>query len=70
MISFLKEIGRAYLNYLIEEEAFDEAGQLCVKILGRKKELWEEEIYKFAKIKQLKVNISACYHSSSYLIML
>jgi len=48
------EIGRAYLNYLIEEEAFDEAGQLCVKILGRKKELWEEEIYKFAKIKQLK----------------
>ncbi|XP_035827939.1 vacuolar protein sorting-associated protein 41 homolog isoform X2 [Aplysia californica] len=48
------DIGRAYLNYLIEEDCFDEAGRLCVKILGKKKELWEEEIYKFAKINQLK----------------
>ncbi|KAK0051675.1 vacuolar protein sorting-associated protein 41 [Biomphalaria pfeifferi] len=48
------DIGREYLNYLLEEEAYDDAGRLCVKILGRKKESWEEEILKFAKIQQLK----------------
>ncbi|XP_059151993.1 vacuolar protein sorting-associated protein 41 homolog isoform X2 [Physella acuta] len=47
-------IGRAYLDYLLEEQAYDEAGRLCVKILGKKRESWTEEIYKFAKIKQLK----------------
>ncbi|XP_048239189.1 vacuolar protein sorting-associated protein 41 homolog [Haliotis rufescens] len=47
-------IGRAYLNYLLEERCYDDAGRLCVKILGKKKELWEDEVYKFAKINQLK----------------
>ncbi|CAG5117731.1 unnamed protein product, partial [Candidula unifasciata] len=47
-------IGRAYLDYLLEEQEYEEAGRLCVKILGKKKESWEEEIYKFAKIHQLK----------------
>jgi len=48
------DIGRAYIDHLIAAESYDEAGGLCVKILGRKKELWEEQINTFAKIKQLK----------------
>lgn len=51
----MQAIGRAYLDYLLEEQDYDEAGRLCVKILGKKKESWEEEIFKFAKIHQLKV---------------
>lgn len=47
-------IGKAYLNYLLEGGYYDDAGHLCVKILGKRKDSWEEEIYKFAKIHQLK----------------
>ncbi|KAK6166083.1 hypothetical protein SNE40_022857 [Patella caerulea] len=47
-------IGQDYLHYLLEEEQYDDAGLLCVKILGKKKDLWEEQVYKFSKIKQLK----------------
>lgn len=54
-------VGRAYLDYLLEEQEYDEAGRLCVKILGKKKESWEEEIYKFAKIHQLKVRKKKIY---------
>ncbi|KAL5007431.1 hypothetical protein ScPMuIL_016237 [Solemya velum] len=49
-----QEIGRRYLNFLLEEQRFDDAAQLCVKILGKNKDLWETEVYKFTKIKQLK----------------
>ena len=51
-------IGKAYLNNLLEGGYYDEAGHLCVKILGKRKDSWEEEIYKFAKIQQLKVRRS------------
>ena len=30
----LLQIGRAYLDHLLTEEKFDQAGQLCLKILG------------------------------------
>ncbi|KAH9500097.1 Vacuolar protein sorting-associated protein 41 [Bulinus truncatus] len=55
------DIGRKYLDYLLEEEAYDDAGRLCVKILGKKKESWEVEIYKFADIHQLKLNYERFY---------
>ncbi|CAL1533068.1 unnamed protein product [Lymnaea stagnalis] len=61
-------IGRAYLDYLLEEEAYDEAGRLCVKILGKRKESWEEEIYKFAKIQQLKLSILLLIPIYTYLL--
>ena len=56
-VSFLglQAIGRAYLDYLLEEGHFAEAVKMCSKILGKRKDLWEEEIYKFAKIGQLRV---------------
>ena len=43
-----------YLNYLHENEKYDEAAKQCVKILGKNRLLWEEEVYKFARIQQLK----------------
>ncbi|XP_070565310.1 vacuolar protein sorting-associated protein 41 homolog [Ptychodera flava] len=50
----LLEIGRSYLNYLLDEQKYDEAARQCVKVLGKNKELWENEVFKFAKIHQLK----------------
>ncbi|XP_006824071.2 vacuolar protein sorting-associated protein 41 homolog [Saccoglossus kowalevskii] len=48
------EIGKTYLNHLLDEEEYDQAARMCVKILGKNKDLWESEVYKFAKIQQLK----------------
>jgi hypothetical protein len=41
---------------LLSRQEFDKAAQLCLKILGKNKDSWEEEVYKFAQIKQLKVS--------------
>jgi hypothetical protein len=54
------------LNYLIEQNRFEDAAKLCVKIFGRNKELWEAEAYKFAKMGQLKVS---CISSEILLIL-
>ena len=43
------------MNCLIEEEEYDKAANLCVKLFGKNKEMWENEAYKFASIRQLKV---------------
>lgn len=51
-------IGRTYLDFLVHQQKFAEAVKMCVKILGKRKDLWEEEIYKFAKIGQLRVRIA------------
>ena len=56
MVLFLQEIGKQYLTFLLEEREYEDAARLCVKILGKSKELWEEEVYKFAQIHQLKVS--------------
>lgn len=40
----LINVGRVYLDYLLVCERYDEAGKLCLKILGRDKKLWEEEV--------------------------
>ncbi|XP_013388215.1 vacuolar protein sorting-associated protein 41 homolog [Lingula anatina] len=50
-----QEIGRLYLMHLLEEREFEEAAKLCVKILGKSKEAWEDAIYKFAQSRQLRV---------------
>ncbi|KAG1659621.1 Vacuolar protein sorting-associated protein 41 [Nymphon striatum] len=49
----LHQVGKLYLNHLLDNHCFDEAGKLCVKILGKNTKLWEEEVYRFAKIQQL-----------------
>lgn len=87
----LLQVGQAYLNHLLEQKEFEQAGRLCQKILGKKfnnpcksfdsfesstllhcltcetryfntqhfsigtdKRLWEEEVFKFARIHQLR----------------
>ena len=55
----LQKIGLMYLDYLLDERDFDGAAQLCVKILGKKKELWEAQVWKFHKIHQLKVSVKS-----------
>ncbi|KAL0275469.1 UNVERIFIED_CONTAM: hypothetical protein PYX00_003307 [Menopon gallinae] len=48
------EVGRSYINYLLNKKQFEKAGEMCLKILGKDRKLWEEEVYKFAQITQLK----------------
>ncbi|XP_070520756.1 vacuolar protein sorting-associated protein 41 homolog isoform X2 [Cardiocondyla obscurior] len=48
------DVGRIYLDHLLACEKYDEAGKLCLKVLGRSKKLWEEEVYKFARVHQLR----------------
>ncbi|XP_020282011.1 vacuolar protein sorting-associated protein 41 homolog isoform X2 [Pseudomyrmex gracilis] len=48
------DVGRIYLDHLLACEKYDEAGKLCLKVLGRNKKLWEEEVYKFARVHQLR----------------
>ncbi|XP_076655812.1 vacuolar protein sorting-associated protein light [Halictus rubicundus] len=50
----LVNIGRVYLDHLLACGRYDEAGKLCVKFLGKDKKLWEEEVYKFARVHQLR----------------
>lgn len=52
------DVGRVYLDDLLSRKEFDKAGKLCLTILGQDKKLWEEEVYKFAKVHQLS-SISA-----------
>ena len=49
-----QDIGKEFLDWLLAEDQFDHAAQQCTQILGRNKELWEQYVYKFAQIKQLK----------------
>lgn len=52
---FIQSLGKDYLDFLLSKRDFEKAAQLCVKILSKNKDSWEEQVYKFAKIKQLKV---------------
>lgn len=47
-------IWKKYMNNLIGTKKFKEAASLCSKILGDDQALWEEEVYRFAKHRQLK----------------
>ncbi|XP_034950259.1 vacuolar protein sorting-associated protein 41 homolog [Chelonus insularis] len=47
-------VGRVYLDHLLACGKYNEAGKLCLKVLGRDKKLWEEEVYKFARVHQLR----------------
>eukprot|EP00112_Aurelia_sp_Birch-Aquarium-sp1_P017987 Seg4227.1 transcript_id=Seg4227.1/GoldUCD/mRNA.D3Y31 product="Vacuolar protein sorting-associated protein 41" protein_id=Seg4227.1/GoldUCD/D3Y31 len=47
-------IWKQYMNNLIEAKKYKEAASLCKKIIGDNKDLWEEEVYRFAKHRQLK----------------
>lgn len=50
-----------YLEYLLEEGNYEEAARQCPRILGKNKESWEEQTWKFQKLRQLKVIFSIIY---------
>ncbi|XP_012255433.1 vacuolar protein sorting-associated protein 41 homolog isoform X1 [Athalia rosae] len=47
-------VGRVYLDHLLAHGKYDQAGKLCLKIFGRDKTLWEVEVFKFARVHQLR----------------
>ncbi|CAG2062815.1 unnamed protein product [Timema podura] len=50
----LVEVGRAYLDHLLAKNKFDDAGKLCLKIYGNNKLLWKDDVFKFARVQQLR----------------
>ena len=47
-------VARLYLDHLLTQKKYDEAAKLCLRAFGTDKLLWEEEVYKFVKVKQLR----------------
>lgn len=48
------QITRLYVDHLLTQSRFDEAAKLCLRVFENNKDLWEEEVYKFVKVKQLR----------------
>lgn len=49
-----QKIGMAYINHLLEKGAYEEAAKKCHKVLGKNMNLWENQVFQFRKINQLK----------------
>ncbi|OWR52386.1 vacuolar protein sorting-associated protein 41 homolog [Danaus plexippus] len=47
-------VGVQYLDHLLAERLFDEAAVLCARICKNDKVLWENQIFKFSKMNQLR----------------
>lgn len=50
----LVSVARRYVDHLLAEQQYEEAAQLCSRTFGSDTALWEEEVYKFVKIQQLR----------------
>jgi len=50
----LISVGKKFLDHLLFTEKYEEAGQLTAKLFGNDKRLWQEEIFKFAQVHQLR----------------
>ncbi|XP_015836358.1 vacuolar protein sorting-associated protein 41 homolog isoform X2 [Tribolium castaneum] len=50
----VQSVGIDYLDHLLSREMYDEAGKLCMKIFGKDSNTWEDQIYKFATVHQLR----------------
>lgn len=50
----LVQVARIYVDHLVQQKKFEEAAKLCLNVFGTNKDLWEEEVYKFVKVKQLR----------------
>ncbi|VVC29341.1 Armadillo-type fold,Protein kinase, ATP binding site,WD40-repeat-containing domain,Protein kinase [Cinara cedri] len=47
-------VGKKFLDHLLFMEEYLEAGQLTAVLFGNDKKLWQEEIFKFAQVHQLR----------------
>lgn len=50
----IQSVGVDYLDYLLSRCMYDAAGRLGLKIFGKNPNLWEDQIYKFASVHQLR----------------
>uniref|UniRef100_A0A0A1WFZ4 Vacuolar protein sorting-associated protein 41 homolog n=1 Tax=Zeugodacus cucurbitae TaxID=28588 RepID=A0A0A1WFZ4_ZEUCU len=50
----LLTVAKLYINHLLALNQFDAAAKLCLRVLGNKKSLWEEEVFKFFERQQLR----------------
>lgn len=41
------QVGRRYLDHLIEDAQFDNAGNLCIRLFKNNAKLWQDEIIRF-----------------------
>lgn len=47
-------IGGIYLDHLLSERRWQDAAKLCLNVFGRDRTPWQEYIYKFARVHQLR----------------
>lgn len=47
-------VARLYLDHLLTVGQYENAAKLCLRAFGNDKQLWEEEVYKFVRAKQLR----------------
>lgn len=50
----VQSVGIEYLDFLLSQGMYDKAGRLGLKIFGKNSSLWEDQIYKFASMRQLR----------------
>ncbi|KAJ8982241.1 hypothetical protein NQ317_013543 [Molorchus minor] len=50
----VQSVGVDYLDYLLRMGQYDAAGRLGLEIFGKNPNLWEDQIYKFASVHQLR----------------
>lgn len=59
------DIGEKYLDFLVEHGKVQQAAALCPSILKKDQTLWEKWIFRFVKIKELRV----CNHHSFSILL-
>jgi vacuolar protein sorting-associated protein 41 len=58
-------VARLYLNHLLDEKQYEAAAQLCSRVFRDDTSLWEEEIYKFVQVHQLRTISKYIPHTES-----
>jgi len=48
------QVGQSYLEHLLKAGEFSQAALLTTRVLDRDKRLWQEAVFRFAQLKQLK----------------
>ncbi|KAI9283703.1 hypothetical protein BC943DRAFT_280643 [Umbelopsis sp. AD052] len=57
-VFLIKDIGQQYLLWLMEHQRYEEAAVACEKILEKDQNTWEQWIFRFAEMGQLKAMAS------------
>lgn len=65
----VSEIGQTYLNWLVEHKQYDEAARECGNVLGNDRTMWEDWVFRFTEMGELKV-MSLVFNQRALLIYL